>query len=268
MVAIAHTIAISLYIGAAILAAAPLARPVRAPVRAVLWVLGAGIVAHGAGLIALAVRSGQPPLTGLGPALSFAALAVAGALLMVEIITRETTLTLLAAPFAALVAVVANVIGFRPILEPQGTAGAWLLAHIALSFVGIAAFATAAAAGAMYLVEHRQLKSRRLGAILRTFPPLQTLDRVNHVAILAGWIVLTVGVVLAVGYSLTYREFDAAKVSWALAAWLGIGIVAGGRVLGGWQACRAARVSGATFVVVVSLYLVVRLAGARHGWFL
>ena len=268
MVAIAHTIAISLYIGAAVLAAAPFARPVRAPVRAVLGLLAAGALVHVAGLTALAVSSGQPPLTGLGPALSFAALAVVGSLLVVEAITHETTLTLLAAPFAAILATIANVIGFRPILEPHGTAGTWLLAHIALSFAGIAAFATAAAAGAMYLVEHRELKSRRFGAILRAFPPLQTLDRVNHVAILAGWIVLTVGVVLAIGYSLTYREFDAPKVAWALAAWVGIGIVAGGRVLAGWQARRAARISGAAFVVVVSLYLVVRLAGARHGWFL
>ena len=268
MVATAHTIAISLYIGAALLAAAPFARPVRAPVRAVLAALGVGMVVHIGGLAALAVRFGQAPLTGLGPALSFAALAVVGTLLVVEAVTHDTMLSLLAAPFAALLTTVANIIGFQPILEPHGTAGAWLLAHIALSFAGIAAFATAAAAGAMYLVEHRELKSRRFGAILRAFPPLQTLDRVNHVAALAGWIVLTVGVVLAVGYSLTYREFDGPKVAWALAAWVGIGIVAGGRVLAGWQARRAARVSGAAFVVVVSLYIVVRLAGARHGWFL
>ena len=268
MVAIAHTIAISLYIGAALLAAAPFARPVRAPVRAVLAALAAGMLVHMGGLAVLAVRSGQAPLTGLGPALSFASLAVVGTLLVVEAATHDTTLSLLAAPFAAVLATVANVIGFQPSLDPHGTAGAWLLAHIALSFAGIAAFATAAAAGAMYLVEHRELKSRRFGAILRAFPPLQTLDRVNHIAALAGWIVLTVGVVLAVGYSLTYREFDAPKVAWALAAWVGIGIVAGGRVLAGWQARRAARVSGAAFVVVVGLYVVVRLAGARQGWFL
>ena len=268
MVAIAHIIAISLYVGAAVLAAAPFARPVKSPVRAVLAVLGAGILTHLAALIMLAVRSGQPPLTGLGPALSCAGLAIALMLFVVEVITHDATLTLVAAPFAALPTTIASLIGFTPILEPHGTAGAWLMAHIALSFAGIAAFATAAAAGAMYLVEHHELKSRRFGAILRAFPPLQTLDRVNHIAVLAGWIALTVGVVLAVGYSLTYREFDAPKVAWALASWIGVGVVAGGRVLAGWQACRAARISGAAFVVVVSLYVVVRLAGTRTGWFL
>ena len=268
MVAIAHTIAISLYLGAAILAAAPFARPVSAPVRWVLPTLAGGVVAHLAGLVTLAVRSGQPPVTGLGPALSCAGLAIAATLLAVEALTRDTMLTLVAAPLAAVPTTIANIIGFRPILEPHGTQGAWLVAHIALSFAGIAAFATGAAAGAMYLIEHRELKSRRFGAILRAFPPLHTLDRVNHIAILGGWIGLTVGVVLAVGYSLTYREFDPPKVAWALAAWVGIGIVAAGRVLAGWQARRAARITGAAFLVVVSLYVLVRIAAAPNGAFL
>jgi ABC-type uncharacterized transport system permease subunit len=268
MVAISHTVAISLYLGAAILAAAPFARPVRAPVRWVLLVLGLGVAAHLGGLVVLAIRSGQPPVTGLGPALSCAGLAIAIALLAVESVTHDTSLSLVAAPLAALPTTIANLIGFTPLLEPHGTQGAWLVAHIGLSFAGIAAFATGAAAGAMYLVEHHELKSRRFGAILRAFPPLQTLDRVNHVAILAGWIGLTVGVVLAVGYSLTYSEFDPPKVAWALAAWIGTGIVAGGRVLAGWQARRAARVSGAAFIAVVGLYVLVRVAAGPNGAFL
>jgi ABC-type uncharacterized transport system permease subunit len=268
MIAISHTIAISLYLGAAVLAAAPFARPVRAPVRWVLLTLGAGVAAHLTGLVALAVRSGQPPVTGLGPALSCAGLAIAVTLFAVESVTHDTALSLVAAPLAAVPTTIANLIGFTTILDPHGTQGAWLVAHIASSFAGIAAFATGAAAGAMYLIEHHELKSRRLGAILRAFPPLHTLDRVNHVAILAGWIGLTVGVVLAVGYSLTYREFDPPKVAWALAAWVGIGIVAGGRVLAGWQARRAARITGAAFLVVVSLYVLVRVAAGPNGAFL
>ena len=49
---------------------------------------------------------------------------------------------------------------------------------IGLSFIGIAAFATAAAAGTMYLVQRHELKSRRFGTLFRFFPPLATLDRV------------------------------------------------------------------------------------------
>src|SRR3954470_23152428 len=180
MSAIAHFVAITCYLGATALAATPFARPVAAPVRGVAAILGLGVLSHAAGLLAYAHRVGQLPLTGLGPSLSFAGLVLAATLLVVELAAREVSLTLVAAPLAAVPTLCANLIGMVPGVEPVGARGAWLVAHIALSFLGIAAFATAAAGGFMYLVEHGDLKSRRFGAIYRFFPPLATLDRVNH----------------------------------------------------------------------------------------
>src|SRR6478609_11417358 len=170
MIAIAQFVAISCYIGAAALAAVPFARPVRAPVAGVVAVLALGILSHGTALLGFALRSSSVPLTGLGPSLSFAGLVLAATLLIVEVLARDVSLTLVAAPLAAVPTTCANLIGFVPGTEPVGARGAWLVAHIALSFLGIAAFATAAAAGCMYLVERRELKSRRFGAIYRFFP--------------------------------------------------------------------------------------------------
>jgi ABC-type uncharacterized transport system permease subunit len=112
------------------------------------------------------------------------------------------------APLAALPTVCANIIGLAPgTSHADGTRGLWLLSHIGLSFVGIAAFATAAAAGTMYLVQRHELKSRRFGALFRFFPPLATLDRVNHFAAIAGWLGLTLGVVLAGSYR-SYQQLN------------------------------------------------------------
>jgi HemX protein len=208
---------------------------------------------------------GQLPLTGLGPSLSFAGLVLAATLLVVEVVAREVSLTLVAAPLAAVPTTFANLIGLVPGLEPAGARGTWLVAHIALSFLGIAAFATAAAAGCMYLVERRELKSRRFGAIFRFFPPLDTLDRVNHVAAIAGWLGLTLGVVLAVTYSLAYRELSVLKVVWAMGAWIAVSGIALGRVVGGWQARRAAIYSSVSFAAVVVLYVAFRFAESSGG---
>jgi ABC-type uncharacterized transport system permease subunit len=265
MTAIAHFVAITCYIGAAALAATPFARPVGAPVRGVCALLAAGVLAHAAGLAAYAQRVGQLPLTGLGPSLSFAGLVLAAILLVVEIVARDVSLTLVAAPLAAVPTTCANLIGLIPGIEPAGARGAWLFAHIALSFIGIAAFATAAAAGCMYLVERRELKSRRFGAVFRFFPPLATLDRVNHVAAVAGWLGLTLGVVLAVTYSLAYREMSLLKVIWAFGAWVAVSGIAVGRVVGGWQARRAAIYSSVSFVAVVVLYVAFRMAETNGG---
>lgn len=268
MIATAHLIALACYVGAAALAAAPFARPIEAPVGGVVALLAAGVAAHLSGLARLAVEYGQAPLTGIGPALSFAALLVAVALLATEWLTREVSLTLVGGPLAALLVAVASIAGLVPHPEPTGVRGVWLYSHIALSFAGIASFATAAAAGTMYLVERRELKSRRFGAIFRFFPPLETLDRVNHIAALGGWLALTVGSALAISYTLAYGPADALKITWALAAWCGVSALTLGRLLAGWRARRAAVVSSVAFAAVVALYVAFRVAGAATGQFL
>src|SRR6202171_3978333 len=196
MIPIAHFVAVTFYLGAAAVAALPFARRVKAPVVAVVIALLLGVGAHAGALAGLTKQTGAASLTGLGPALSFAGLVLALSLVIVESLAREVSLTLVAAPLAALVTVAGNLAGMQPFLDPQGARAVWLTMHIVLSFIGIAAYATAAAAGTMYLVARRELKSAHFGAIFRFFPPLDTLDRVHHVASIAGFLGLTVGVSL------------------------------------------------------------------------
>lgn len=268
MIAIAHFVAVTLYLGAALLAALPFARRVKAPVTAVVLALLLGIAAHTTGLAAFGRQTGAASLTGLGPALSFAGLVLAVALVIVEALARDVSLTLVAAPLAALVTMAGNLTGMRPFLEPQGARAVLLTTHIVLSFVGIAAYGTAAAAGTMYLVARRELKSARFGAIFRSFPPLDTLDRVNHIASIAGFLGLTLGLALAAAYSFAYRALVLPQIIWGVGAWAGVSALALGRILRGWQARRAALMSALTFASVIALYVVFRMAALNRGQFL
>jgi ABC-type uncharacterized transport system permease subunit len=268
MIAIAQFIAISFYLAAAALAAVPFARPIEAPVKAVIGVLGLGVIAHVVALVAFAVQAATVPMTGLGPSLSFAGLVLATSLLIAEVLARDVSLTLIAAPLAAIPTICANIIGLTPGPSAAGARGLWLFAHIALSFVGIAAFGTAAAAGTMYLVQRHELRARRFGAIFRFFPPLATLDRVNHLAAIAGWLGLTLGIVLASTYSLAYREMNLPQLVWGGLAWVAASCVALGRVTRHWQAQRAAKYSSWAFVAVWVLYVAFRIAGPAAGQFL
>ncbi|HSY82039.1 MAG TPA: cytochrome c biogenesis protein CcsA [Gemmatimonadaceae bacterium] len=270
MIATALYCAVLCYAGAAALAATPVARPIGAPVRAVLTVLAIGVVLHAAAIVGATRVSGQLPLAGLGPALSFAALALATALLVVEYATREVTLTLVAAPLAALATAAAAILGVgaSPSALPTGVRGAWLAAHIALSFAGIAAFGTAAAAGSMYLVERHQLRSRRFTSVFRLFPPLETLDRVNHVGAIAAWLGLSAGVALAVSYSATYGAADIPQIVWGVGAWIAATALALGRLIGGWRARRAAVIASVAFALILASYVAARAMAARPGQFL
>ncbi|MEP6495746.1 MAG: cytochrome c biogenesis protein CcsA [bacterium] len=268
MIAIAQFAAILFYLGAAALAAVPFARPVKAPVNGVLATLGLGVTAHIVALLALGLSMGAVPLTGLGPSLSFAGLLLAFTLLLVEVLARDVSLTLVAAPLAAIQTALAGIVGLTPGRGAEGVRGVWLFAHIALSFAGIAAFATAAAAGVMYLVQRRELKSRRFGAIFRFFPPLATLDRVNQIAAIAGWLGLTLGLVLAGTYSVTYRELNLPQLLWGTGAWLAVSCLVLGRAMRGWQAQRAAKYSSMAFGAVLLLYVAFRVVGPGAGQFL
>ncbi|HWL40216.1 MAG TPA: cytochrome c biogenesis protein CcsA [Gemmatimonadaceae bacterium] len=268
MIPIAHFIAVSCYLGAAAIAAVPFARRVKAPVGGVVVALLAGIAAHAAALIALSRDAGAASLTGLGPALSFAGLVLAVALVVVEIWAREVSLTLIAAPLTALVTVAGNLTGMHPFLEQQGARAVWLTLHIILSFVGMAAYATAAAAGTMYLVARRELKSGHFGPVYRFFPPLETLDRVNHLASVAGFLTLTLGLALAAWYSFQYRALVLPQIIWGMSAWTGVAVLAIGRMLRGWQARRAAILSAVSFASVLALYVVFRAASLGRGQFL
>jgi ABC-type transport system involved in cytochrome c biogenesis permease subunit len=120
----------------------------------------------------------------------------------------------------------------------------------------------------MYLVERRELKSRRFGPVFRAFPPLDTLDRLNYIGAIAAWIALTVGIGLAIGYSVRYGVMDMPQLLWGVGAWLASTALALGRLLGRWQARRAAMVASVAFALVLASYVAVRAVFVRHGQFL
>jgi ABC-type uncharacterized transport system permease subunit len=268
MIAIALLLAVLSYMSAAGLAAIPLARPIGPPVQGVLAALSVGVIAHLVAVVATGYAAGQLPVAGLGPALSFAGLALGVVLLLAEFIVRDVTLSLIAAPIAAGVTGAAVMLGWRPSGQPSGAQGAWLTSHVALSFVGLAALATAAAAGALYLVERRELKSHHFGSVFRSFPPLETLDRVNHLSALIAWVALTLGVALAASYAVVYGQLEAPQVVWGGVAWLAAAGLVATRQLAGWRAHRAAVAATIAFALVVTSYVALRVMAARPGHFL
>ena len=66
-------------------------------------------------------------------------------------------------------------------------------------------------------------------------------------------------------YSVAYRELSIPKVVWAMGAWLAVSAIAIGRIVGGWQARRAAIYSSLSFAAVVALYVAFRVAETNGG---
>lgn len=97
------------------------------------------------------------------------------------------------APFLLPAVVLLTVVGLLPGHTGSFRAAAWTPLHVVAVVLGFCAFAVAATASVLYLVQERALKTKTPDGIPGRLPALETLDRVNFHALVFGFAVLTVG---------------------------------------------------------------------------
>ncbi|MBI3087486.1 MAG: cytochrome c biogenesis protein CcsA [Candidatus Omnitrophica bacterium] len=68
-----------------------------------------------------------------------------------------------------------------------------VIAHTVCALLSYVAFLVAFLSGALFLVQERQVKRKRMGWLFRRLPALGTLDRLNLLAIGAGFGLLSLG---------------------------------------------------------------------------
>lgn len=80
---------------------------------------------------------------------------------------------------------------------PRTTHSFWGELHAALALVSYGAFALASAAGIMFLLQDRQLKSHRISPVLRQLPPIHYLTRAIRGLLVTGTVLLSVAIASA-----------------------------------------------------------------------
>lgn len=236
-----------------------------------LTAASAAVTLHFAALLAYARSFGALPLAGVAPALSSLGFLVGLLALLVLWLTHERAIALVAAPLVVLLLVASLVAGFGPVPTALTPPGAWFVLHVGASLLGIALLAVAFAASALYLLQHRELKTRHFGAVFQLFPPLEQLDRLNYIALIAGFPTLTLGVALGaryLGFPAGVRDIGLAHLGWGLAAWAVLGVIAGLRLLGRWRGRRAALGSIVGFSAIAAAYATLVLLQHGPGRFL
>jgi ABC-type uncharacterized transport system permease subunit len=101
---------------------------------------------------------------------------------------------------------------------PRTAHNPWIEFHAALSIIAYGAFGLACIAGVMYLVQERQLKSRRVSELLLNLPPITDLGAVNRRLILTGLLLLSISFAagIAAGLPITGIKTTVSFVVWAL----------------------------------------------------
>ena len=253
MVLLPHLLALGLYGLATALALAPYAGLRPPGPRLTLGVPLVGVACHVVGVA-------QLTLSGVAPALSMLALFLMLLQVVSERVFRAGAVGVFTGPLATGLVSLAVLIGLAPGAAAAGRS-AWSVLHITVSILGLAMLALAFIAAALYLLQFRELKAKRFGQVFRLFPPLERLDRLNHVALMIAFPTVTLGVLL--GYGVRYAggvPVDAAQVVWGTLTWMVLGWAVSVRVVRHWAGRRAAFASIAGFGAVLLVYLALKLA--------
>lgn len=266
-----HVLTLGLYLIAGGMYAMSLATGRPAIPKPGVALIGAAVLTHIVALIAYTATYHELPLVGLGASLSTFAFLIGACLFAASVASESRPLGLVLAPIVSVLLIAGLVLGVAPSEEPMEFGGLWFAAHVVLAFLGYAGLAVAFACSILYLLQFRELKSKRFGKIFRFFPSLELLDRVGHRALLLGFSTLTLALVLGWAWTVQFKnslEMSDPKVLWSVFTWLAFAAALTSRSGGAGAERRAARANIAAFAVIILVYVIVRIAVTRGGVFL
>jgi ABC-type transport system involved in cytochrome c biogenesis permease subunit len=251
-----HLLALGCYGAATTRALAPFVGARHVPRTFALGVALAGAAGH-------VVAVTQLTLVGLAATLSVLALCLIVLQLLADRFFRSPAVALFTAPLATGLVGLALLLGLEGGREPSAGGNAWFILHVTLSVLGVALLALAFVSAALYLLQFRELKSKRFGQVFRYLPPLERLDELNRAALVAGFPTLTLGVLLALGYAQRYAggvHVGPAQIVWGIFTWGVLGWAVFVRTVRHWGGRRAAVASIAGFGAVVLVYVALKLS--------
>jgi ABC-type transport system involved in cytochrome c biogenesis permease subunit len=206
---------------------------------------------------------GHVPVAGVTSAISTFVWLLGLAYLYIEMTTDERAMGVFIMPLlVALQAIPA----LRPGIEDRAAVlhGPLFGVHVSSLLFAYASFALACVIGITYVLLFKEIKAKHLGFFYARLPSLQVLDRMNQVAIVIGWIFLTVGITVGAIWAAqaqgTYAAGDPRiqamhvqdpKIFVALVCWMvySFELFAARRI--GWGGRRTAYLSALGFAIVL-----------------
>jgi ABC-type transport system involved in cytochrome c biogenesis permease subunit len=233
--------------------------------KASTWILAAGFIFLTLNLLLAAVHSSGWDNFGSRHFLSIYAWAIAGIYLGLQFKTKTRLLGAFIAPLILLFLIAAAGQGSGKNLVPTQWQGWLTTLHLVLAIAGEALFVLASAAGAMFMIQNNLLKNKKPGKMGRLLPSLGDLDRINHLGLLWGFPLLTLGMIGGAIYAaFVWGGLWPAdpKVIWSFAVWIVYGFLLHQRLAIGWKGARMAALSCLAFLLFLLSALVIRFCFA------
>jgi ABC-type uncharacterized transport system permease subunit len=222
--------------------------------------LGAGAVGHAAYVTLASFVAHVCPIHSVHFSLSVASLLATAVYLAARRRFRIEALGLFVTPLGFVFLLSTFFMG-NPAPGPR-LGSLFIVLHILSNLSGAALFLLAGGAAALYLIQENRLKQRRHTARMGSLPPLEVLDRAVYRFLVAGFPLLTVGIVTGTFWARhleTGTPDEIMRVVLGYATWLLIAAVLLMRAAAGWHGRRAAYgtlLGFACVTAVLVIYLV------------
>lgn len=185
---------------------------------------------------------------------------IAAFFLMVYRVYSPRALSLVVVPVICVLAAAATIVpaavrGGPPRLDHGLLFNGWIYVHIVLIFIGYAGLVVAMGSGVLYLIAERSLKAKIKPRGTASLPSLQTLDLISYRSLLAGFPLLTVGLIVGVYWAdalLGGVALNDPTVLLALLAWVIYLVLLFARWSAGWRGRRSAYLTLACFAVALA----------------
>jgi ABC-type uncharacterized transport system permease subunit len=200
--------------------------------------------------------------------LSVASLFSTSAYLILRARFRIDTLGLLVGPLGLAFLLGTFFLG-KPVPDQRFSA-LFIAFHVMANLLGIALFVLAGGSAGLYLVQEKRIKQKKFTGRGAALPPLDTLDHAVHRFLIAGFPLLTLGIISGT-YWAQKLEFgspeEVMRAVFGYATWLLIAGVLLLRAAAGWRGRRAAygTLAGLAFAAAVLLIYLVRPTAAASG---
>ncbi len=237
--------------------------------RAGVILIGAGAALHATHIIVSSMVLNICPIKGIHFALSVVSMLACVVFVVMRSRYKLDAVGVLIAPLA-----LTFLIGSQAAHADASAAGpvksAVLPVHVLANLLGEALFLLAFAAAVAYLVADKQLKKKNVAGVGSRLPPLDALDRAEHAFLLAGFPLLTVGIITGALWAERVESGSAAEVWRSLFGYATWALFAGVLLLRAWRGWRGKRaaygtIAGFAFAVVVLVIYLVRSFGETRG---
>jgi ABC-type transport system involved in cytochrome c biogenesis permease subunit len=265
-------LAAAFYLGAAVAYVLHFAKPrIRGLAAAGQGILAAAFLVHAAAIGFGCREFGGTEFFSLRGGFIVLSWLAAGAYLVLNRAYRIPTVGAFVVPLILVVLLPALFLGHTGRMEaiPEAIRRPALPVHIISAFLGIALFALAAGVAVMYLLQEREVKGKRFGALFSRLPSLDSLDKLNQRLVRAGFVVFTAalvtGTIIARNVWKSAWSWDPQQVS-SLVVWL----LYGGMVQlrhTGWHGRRYALLTLVGFALVIGSMVGLAVVPdlTRHG---